>query len=135
MGARPQPPDLRDGEEEVAMNAEFGDAVRYMDAMADITERVRNLSRLTTDPMQAEISPDEMNQLVHELFLVGQNVRNVVYCINNLLMSGDFSAGQIAEIKHAMSQQITLIQETVVSIKDFINTRDVPLMSHKHRIH
>lgn len=117
------------------MNTQISDAIQYVDAMVEITERVRHLSRLTTGPMQAEVSPEEMRQLVHELFVVGQNVRNVVYGINDLLMHGNFSAEQIGTIKHAMSEQISLIQDSVASIKDFIDAHDLPPGPGDIRVH
>ena len=117
------------------MKPPISDAIQYVDAMAEITERVRNLSRLTTGPTQADVSPEELNQLVYELFVVGQNVRNVVFCINDLLVNGGFSDEQIVSIKQAMSEQINLIQDTVVSIKAFIDARDLPIGPAKVQVH
>jgi hypothetical protein len=117
------------------MSTPISDAIQYVDAMAEITERVRSLSRLTTGPMQAAVSTEELNQLVYELFVIGQNVRNVVYCINDLLQNGDFSTEQIGAIKHAMSAHIGLIQDTVASIKAFIDAREVPPAVDEVRLH
>ncbi len=121
--------------DKTAMNVTISDAIQYVDAMAEITERVHNLSRLTTGPMQDKVTTEELNQLVYELFVVGQNVRNVVYCINDLLMKGDFSVAQIGAIKQAMSEQINQIQGTVVSIKAFIDARDTSPKLADLRLH